>query len=743
MDSVKKVLELSGFDSLNPVQRLAVESGLLEGRSLVVSAPTASGKTLIAEIAALEAIKSGKKAIYIVPLRALASEKYEEFKERYGPLGIRVAMSIGDLDSSDPWLAGYDLIIVTSEKLDSLLRRGIPWIGDVGLVVADEIHLLNDPGRGPTLELVLTRLRQVAKPLVLGLSATINNYKELAEWLGAESVKSDYRPVMLYRGVCFEGEARFMPKRRFRVPDVPIARLSEETLERGKQALIFINTRRGAESSAEKLGRLIKDKLKPQERKALLELSEKIRNALEHPTKQCERLASCIGNGVSFHHAGLVNKQRSMIEKAFRQGAIKIVCATPTLAAGLNLPAWRIIIRDLKRFSQFRGMDYIPVLEIQQMMGRGGRPQYDSEGEAILLPKDRAEAKYAWESYIKGEPENITSKLGVEPVLRMHVLALIASGAVTTRKEMMDFFSRTFYAHQYRDLGELEKLLGRVLELLEGFGFITAGKGECINSPPSEGGGSSLFRPASSLLKKEGEELKPTRIGRRVSELYIDPLTANHLIKSLEKAGGQGLSHLGLLHAISSTIEMRPPLNLRKRDFESIEEAIAQSEKELLEGPPNPWDLDYDDFLRSLKTALMLRSWTQESGEDNLLEGFGVTPGELRARLDIADWLLYSTQELGLLTGRMDLLKEIRKTRLRVKYGVREELLPLVRLRGIGRRRARTLYNSGVKSLKELRAIPLQSLERLIGEKTARDVKGQLGEPEMDRANDKEKQAVL
>jgi len=245
MDTVKKVLELSGFDKLNPVQRLALDSGLLDGKSLVVAAPTASGKTLIAEMAALETIKSGKKVVYIVPLRALASEKYEEFKERYGPLGIKVAISIGDYDRSESWLANYDLIIFTSEKLDSLLRHGLPWAEQIGLVVADEIHLLNDPGRGPTLELVLTRLRQTSNPLILGLSATINNYQELAGWLEAEAVKSDYRPVKLYQGVCFDGKAKFIPKRSFSVSDIPITWLSGQTLDKGKQALIFINTRRG------------------------------------------------------------------------------------------------------------------------------------------------------------------------------------------------------------------------------------------------------------------------------------------------------------------------------------------------------------------------------------------------------------------------------------------------------------------------------------------------------------------
>src|SRR3989344_8404599 len=209
MDPVQKVLELSGFKELNPAQKAAVDAGLLEEKNLVVAAPTASGKTLLAEIAALDTIKMGKKVIYIVPLRALASEKYDEFKEKYEQLGIKVAISIGDFDASDNWLANQDIIIATSEKLDSLLRHGATWINLVGLLVVDEIHLLDSADRGPTLEIILTRLRQVCNPKILGLSATINNYQDLAKWLDANAVRSDYRPVKLTKGVCFDSKIEF------------------------------------------------------------------------------------------------------------------------------------------------------------------------------------------------------------------------------------------------------------------------------------------------------------------------------------------------------------------------------------------------------------------------------------------------------------------------------------------------------------------------------------------------------
>ncbi|MFH0867821.1 MAG: DEAD/DEAH box helicase [Candidatus Woesearchaeota archaeon] len=195
---------------LRPAQEKAVKKGLLERKNLLVCTPTASGKTLIAELAALKSIIEGNgKAIYIVPLKALASEKYKDFKKRYGSVA-KVALSIGDIDSSDSYLVDYDLIITTSEKLDSLIRHHAPWLSLISTIIVDEIHLLNDPGRGPTLEILLTILRQLLnKAQIIALSATIGNPKELAEWLKAELVIDDWRPVKLHKGVYLDGEVEF------------------------------------------------------------------------------------------------------------------------------------------------------------------------------------------------------------------------------------------------------------------------------------------------------------------------------------------------------------------------------------------------------------------------------------------------------------------------------------------------------------------------------------------------------
>ena len=216
--------------------------------------------------------------------------------------------------------------------------------------------------------------------------------------------------------------------------DDPTINLVLDTLERNKQAIIFCNSKRSAEKCAEDSSRKIntatslsdsKKKtiiLSESEKKQLSELSDEALHALSKPTKQCERLAECLKKGVAYHHAGLVYEQKSIIEEAFRKNIIKIICATPTLALGVSLPAFRVIIKDLRRYyhgkigadneNNERGMRYIPVLEYHQMAGRAGRPEHSKIGEAITLASTEAEKQKINEVFINGEPENIYSKLG-------------------------------------------------------------------------------------------------------------------------------------------------------------------------------------------------------------------------------------------------------------------------------------------------------------------------------------------
>jgi helicase len=689
------------ISKLYPPQVEAIQNGLFEGNSIVLSVPTAAGKTMVATLAAINTVvKKRRKVVYIAPLVALASEKYDYYKKLFSS-EWKVALSVGELDSKDPWLAEQDMIICTTEKLDSLTRHSAPWVKQIGLVIVDEIHTLNDPSRGPTLEVLLTKLRQtIPDAQILSLSATIQNSEELSEWLHSNLVDSDFRPVKLHEGVSCCGKIKFMTKDGYDISDVeqePSILLN--TISMKKQAIFFVSTRRNAESLAQNLANTLKPKLTKVEKSELERLSSEILGVLDSPTRQCKKLAECVRYGSAFHHAGLVRKQKALIEDYFRMGLIKSISATPTLAMGVNLPAFRVVIRDAKRYYQGIGSAFIPVLEYKQFVGRAGRPQYDSYGESILVAKTESEAETLTERYILGEPEKITSKLAVEPILRMHTLALIASSFVSSEQGLFDFFAKTFYAHQYGDTSVIEEKLLEILEKLIEWKFVSV----------------------------KGGKLYATRIGKRVSELYLDPLTAFDLITALEYKKKQ-LYDFGILQTLCNTSEMSPKIAVRSGEFAEINDIVAKREHMFLQPIPDQWDLAFDAFLGSVKTAMFFESWADEKTEDEILGAFNIAPGELNSRLLLVDWLIYSMQELALLLGKMDYLKDIRKLRVRMKYGIKDELVPLVRLRTIGRVRGRRLFNAGLKTIEDLRNAPLQSLSKILGPAIAQGVKQQLGE---------------
>jgi helicase len=472
-----------------------------------------------------------------------------------------------------------------------------------------------------------------------------------------------------------------------------------DTISMKKQALVFVASKISAESTAELIAKHL------QSSSELEELSEKILHVLPKSTSQCEKLAKYIKHGVAFHHSGLVAEQRELIEDSFRTNLVKIICCTPTLAYGLDLPAFRTVIKTMKRFGN-HGMQYIPVLEYQQMAGRSGRPKYDSYGEAIIIsnPEDK---EYLIENYIQGESENIYSKLAVEPVLRTYVLSLIASNFVSTKENLLEFFKKTFWAYQFEDMGKIEYLLDSVLGLLEGFGFIEM-KGE------------GIFYSADEEIS-----FKATELGQRVAQLYIDPLTADKLIKAMNIADEKETTDFSYLQLISATLELRPLFRTGKKDYEDIQEKFLSEEQNLVDEIPNSYDYEYDDFLNSVKTANVFERWINETDEETLFAKYSVRPGELKAKLNYADWLFYCIEELSKILSLKKVLKESTRLRIRLEYGVKEELLALLAVKHIGRIRARILYTNGIKTLSDLRKSDIAKLEKLIGKQTALKVKSQ------------------
>src|SRR3989344_2527923 len=195
----------------------------------------------------------------------------------------------------------------------------------------------------------------------------------------------------------------------------------------------------------------------------------------------------------------------------------------------------------------------------------------------------------------------------------------------------------------------------------------------------------------SSANELEDEHFKSTLMGKRVAELYLDPLTAHFIITCMKNASDKKVNSFSLLQMISHTLEIRPLLKVGIREYDKVQESLLEVSSFLLDNEPSMYEPEYEDFLNSVKTASMFSNWISESDEEFLLEQYNIRPGELRAKLEIADWLLYSTEEISKIMHYQSLIKEIIKLRLRIIYGVKEELLPLIRLENIGRGRARIL----------------------------------------------------
>jgi helicase len=665
-----------GLKSFTPPQEQAIEKGILESRNMVVASATSSGKTLIAEMACAKAILAQRrKAIYIAPMRALASEKFNEFRASY-PY-IKTAISIGDLDASDPWLSGYDMMFFSTEKLDSLLRHGIDWLAQVGCIVFDEIHMLADASRGPTLELLMTKLANTCDAQIIALSATVGNADEIAKWLKAELVESDYRPVKLRKGIVHNTDAVYLsgsgdsleePVSLHGTSKLPETRVVEDTLAQEKQALLFYASRRNAEAGAARASEIVARTLDERSRQSLQILSDKVLNVLERPTDQCIKLSRLIKDGAAFHHAGLLNAQRTYIEDAFKSNVIKVICATTTLAYGVNMPAHTVLVRDISRYDG-GGSGMLGVNEVTQLFGRAGRPQYDKEGRAFVIASTKERIEELYKGYLIGELEPLESSLGILPVLRTHILAFVAERFLNTKRAMLDFLLKSLYGFQYKNKQHISNLIDEILEELSGWEFV----------------------------KRTGSSYSATTIGQRVSELYIDPLSARWIIASLDRK----LDTLGVLYMIANTLEMRPYVKSTQDAEEMFVMYRHMNKDSSILDAYDSTEYGYYDPLRAFSTAVMLNDWISEVRENEIVRKYSTTPGALYTKLSNADWLAYAAIELSRLLHRS--AHDLIEARVRLRYGIKEELLDLVRLEQIGRVRARILYINGIHGIADIR----------------------------------------
>ena len=681
-ENLKQCYLASGIVELYPPQAECVQTGMLEGKNLLVSIPTASGKTLIAEMAMHTHIAKNGKCLYIVPLKALASEKFDEFANK----GIRIGIATGDFDRRDDSLGRNDIIVATSEKVDSLLRNRARWISDITLLVIDEIHLIDSENRGPTLEMVIAKLRYRNPGMqVIGLSATIGNPQLLAGWLEAELVTSTWRPVDLRQGVFWNDRIHF------REGDRAIKQVSKnyedlnlclDTIAEGGQCLVFVSSRRNAEAFAKRAAGAIKN-----DDPELKAYADRLGATAE--TEMAKSLALCVARGSAFHHAGLSREERKIVEDGFRKGLIKCISSTPTLAAGLNLPARRVIIRDYLRFAAGEGMQPIPASEYHQMAGRAGRPRLDPYGEAVLIAKDEGQIEELFEWYIEAPAEEVHSKIAEPTALYTHVLSLIASGFAGTRHDLTAFMNRTFYVHEHRQGRLMQRAVDSALK----------------------------FLVDAEMVLEIGEHLGATEFGSLVSRLYIDPRSAARIVATLRER--TEYADVGLLQLICSTPDM-PRLYVRNTDRPQLDRMIGEHEEKLwLPLPPD--EDEAEEYFRAIKTTMLLTDWTDEIPDAKICERYAVGPGDVYGMVESVNWLLHATTELSRMFAPAFHV-QIREYEICMKNGIRRELLPLVKMRGIGRVRARRLFNNNITSPDAVLAAGLESVTRIIGRGIAEQI---------------------
>ncbi|MFW9989723.1 MAG: DEAD/DEAH box helicase, partial [Candidatus Odinarchaeota archaeon] len=442
---ILRVLFEGKIFQLRQIQKEAISKGLFFRKSFLVCAPSGSGKTLIGEVCAIHNVfQEFGKSIYLVPYKALATEKYFHFKKNYERFGLKIELSIGDYDVDDSKLQKADIIITTYEKMDSILRNFYDkdWIFEISTIIIDEIHIIGESDRGPRLESLIVRLNEfLYNPQIIGLSATIANPEFFNSWLTSLGnkttlIKSNKRPVPLHYKVEITQNK-----------DSTIKRILKNTLEKNGQVLIFLNKRKGAQQSAEKIKHIVKSFLEENE----LNICKALEKRLSSIRGGHKDLRNVIKSGVAFHHAGLLPKERKIIEDNFKKRIIKVICCTTTLSAGVNTPARLVILKDFKKyitsghniknFSGFYengdGFSYFKPFsgnEVFQILGRAGRPGLDSVGYGIILTKNIDEKMWVEDHFFQNQPlhnslvpqyNNLTSGLNKVNTLKEQVLLRI------------------------------------------------------------------------------------------------------------------------------------------------------------------------------------------------------------------------------------------------------------------------------------------------------------------------------
>lgn len=448
--------KLSGYDHLLPVQEEAINKGVLETKSLLIAAPTSSGKTFVGEMAAVGHALQGRKTLYLVPFKALAEEKYRDFTDMYAGKDVGLIVRISDQDHRETddqiRIGNYDISILTYEKLTVLLVGNSGILENCDCIVVDEIQMMMDPERGGRLELLLTMVRAASKTKqIIGLSAVLDNLNNFDTWLGVEVVKRRDRPVELRQGVILSNgryEYREWNSGAAGIEQFPSGALPEvinHLLQQGEQVIVVGNTVKRVQTLANELAGTF-HKL-PAAYKAI----ETLKSEVE--TESRDILLNTLHHSVAFHHADCEIEERRAVETGFRSGEIRILVATTTLSMGVNLPCKSVILADSYRWKvtpgNFQKENWL-VGEVRNIFGRAGRLGKGKDfGRGILLAEDNREYRKIQGAYLTASLEDFKSTFTNKDI-GLRVLDLIATGFGGTEREIADFIFKTYAAEAWK-----------------------------------------------------------------------------------------------------------------------------------------------------------------------------------------------------------------------------------------------------------------------------------------------------
>lgn len=662
----------------NPAQKAVIESGYLEDKSnYIISIPTASGKTVLGILPALKTILNGGKAIYAAPLLSIQNEKVKEFKA-FEEHGIKV----GKHPSNS------DLSVMVFESFDALTRFSWNVLREVDTLIIDEFHMIGEYSRGPTLESAITRAKIINPSLrIIALSATLKNIDEIEQWLDGKTVEHNYRPVPLNKEV-LDAEM-FNTKNKNDV----IVKIVEKAIEDNSQALSFVSTRRFTESLATYVAKKIDKKTTKEQKQKFKQVADKLLEVPKKkgslPTTTCLKLAEAAEKGVVFHHAGLFNEQKEIIEDEFRKGNILMITATPSLMYGVNLPSKYVVIRDHTRWTS-NGPASIPVFDYEQMSGRAGRPQYDDVGYSYLVAKTMDEAFDLEARYVNGEIELTNSKLiDNKDAIYKQIIAQIASSLSKNLDDLNDFFGKTLYGFQMKNNPSMSMFAQDSLnwELESALEFLLQ----------------------NGIIRATPEGLKTTDFGNLIAKSNYAVETAvkiKEYVSTMEK-----LNPAEMIYALAETSDL-PLISFKgRKSKDPVRDKLSEC------------GLFAVDIGNPEATAVSLIEWIDERNEYEIENAYNVYSASTRRSAYEASRLVKFGKNTLEVLGNYSNLKDMDYLSARLYYGVKEDIIPLVvGVKRLGRKRARLLMKTFGDNLSEASEKELQKVEG-IGPKLAGKVK--------------------